>query len=297
VVSQIVGGRRSKGRRPVDDEGRMPFIEHVRELRSRLFKSVLAVVATTVIAYFFYKQLFDFLTGPACHIKVRGVGQGSCPVLVFHGVLSPFSLQLKVSLAVGLLAASPIWLYQLWAFLAPGLHRNEKRYTVAFVATGVPLFLAGTALCYVLLPKALQILLGGFTPGQASNSLDPNEYLMFVIRMALVFGLSFELPLILLMLNFVGILSAKRMLGWWRMMVLGIAVFAAVATPTGDPLTMSILAVPMVALYFGAVLLAALNDRRRGRRELESGYGQVSDDEASVVDTRPSRLDDMDDIS
>jgi sec-independent protein translocase protein TatC len=277
-----------------DPDGRMPLREHLRELRNRVFKAGIALVLGAIAGWFLYDPVYEALQKPildAAHERV-----GELVTLSFEGVATSFNLKLRLAFYIGLVISSPVWLYQLWAFLAPGLHRSERRYTYAFAATGFPLFLAGTLLGYWILPKAMQILLGGFTPGRGSNSLDPNEYLMFVIRMVLVFGLSFELPLILVMLNVIGVLTAKRMLGWWRVMVLGITVFAAVATPTGDPLTMSLLAIPMVVLYFVATGVSTLNDRRRHREELDA-FGAVSDDEASVIDPRPSHLDDLDDIS
>ncbi|MGH3343525.1 MAG: twin-arginine translocase subunit TatC [Carbonactinosporaceae bacterium] len=264
----------------------MPLIEHIRELRGRLLKAVAAVILTTTIAYFFYTPIIDFLSGPVCDLNdIRGVGKAECGggVLVISGVLGAFSLKLKVSLAAGLVGASPVWLYQLWAFLAPGLHRHERRYTVAFVLTGVPLFLAGAAVSYVVMSKAVDLLLSEFTPEQASNQLQFDDYLSFVIRMILVFGLAFELPLILVLLNLGGVLSAERMTGWWRGMILGIVAFAAVATPTGDPLTMTFLAAPVAVLYFIAIGIARLNDARRRRRELADPLSQLSDDEISSL--------------
>jgi sec-independent protein translocase protein TatC len=282
----------------IDDEGRMPFVEHLRELRSRLFKSVVAIMAATVIAFVFYRQIGSFLVEPACSAQVTGVGnKETCNGLfVNQGLLGPFSLALKLALAAGLVVASPVWLYQLWAFLAPGLHRSEKKYTYAFVATGVPLFLLGGTVSYLILPKAINILLG-FTLAEASNLLTPDEYLSFVTRMILVFGLAFELPLALMLLNIAGVLSAAKMASWWRIMVLGITLFAAVATPTPDPLTMLTLALPMCALFFLALGMAWLNDKRRARRRGADPDSRLSPDEASVLDTTPSRLDDMDDIS
>jgi sec-independent protein translocase protein TatC len=281
----------------IDDEGRMPFVEHIRELRSRLFKAVGAIMLSTVAAFVFYEEIGAFLLEPACDANVIGVGnKADCNGLfVNQGLLGPFSLALKLSLAAGLVLACPIWLFQLWAFLAPGLHRSEKRYTYAFVATGVPLFLTGAAVSYLILPKAVDILLG-FTLAEVSNLLTPDEYFSFVIRMILVFGLAFELPLILMLLNLSGIVSARRMASWWRLMVLGITLFAAMATPTPDPLTMLTLAAPMCALFFLAVGLAWINDKRRERRRRKDPDAQLSPDEASVVDTRASRLDDLDDL-
>ena len=289
--SWLSGSRTS---RPAD--GRMPFMDHIRELRSRLIKSVLVILVCAVIFYFaFYERVIDFLITPTCGLDVSGVGNNpQCSAPVISGLLSAFSLKLKFSLAGGLLLASPVWLYQVWAFIAPGLHQREKRYTVAFVAAGVPLFCSGAGLFYLILPRALNVL-ASFVPGKASFQLLLDDYLTVLLRMVLVFGFAFELPLVLVLLNIGGVLSAARMAGWWRWMVLGIFVFGAVATPTGDPGTMTLLAIPVCLLYLAAVILAKLNDRRRGRRAAADPNAQLSDDEASIIDPRPSPLDEDDD--
>jgi sec-independent protein translocase protein TatC len=216
----------------VDDEGRMPLIEHLRELRSRLIRASLAIVAGSVVAWFAYNHIIEVLIRPVCNAGAAGVSNTRCGPVVVSSVLGPLSLQLKVSLYGGLLIASPVWLYQLWAFLAPGLHRNEKRWTYAFVGSGVPLFLMGAGAAYLLLPKAVRVLLG-FTPGGVGNIVPLDDYLDFVLRMLLVFGLAFELPLVLVVANLAGLLSARRIASWWRGIVFGIFVFAAAATPTG----------------------------------------------------------------
>lgn len=274
---------------PVDDQAAMSLIDHIRELRTRLLRSVLAIGVTTTLAWFFYDPLIRVLTDPVC---IHGQSRG-CGTLVITGVINPLATQLKVSLAAGLVLATPIWLYQLWAFIAPGLHRRERRWTVAFVGVGAPLFLGGGLICYWILPKAINVLLG-FTPGGVNNLVPLDEYLVFVIRMILLFGVSFELPLVLVLLNVAGVLSAARMASWWRWMIVGIFVFAAIATPTGDPLTMTILAGPMCLLYAAALGVCTLNDRRRGRTS--DPDADLSPDEAAPLDTRPSRIDDLDDI-
>ncbi|NUS55785.1 MAG: twin-arginine translocase subunit TatC [Streptomycetaceae bacterium] len=267
----------------------MPLMDHLRELRNRLVKSMLAILAVTVVALFFYDQIAEFLVRPVCDLDVKGVGASQCPALVQKGVLSPFSTMLKVSFAVGVIAAAPIWLYQLWAFLAPGLHKHEKKYSLAFVGVGVPLFVAGAWFSYAILPHALDALLG-FTIGEANNQIDLDEYLDFLVRMVAVFGLACELPLVLILLNFGGVITAKNMIAWWRWVVMGIFVFGAVATPTTDPLTMCLLSVPISVLYGLAILVAAINDKRRGRRRTEMLGGDLDDDEASSLDLTPARV-------
>jgi sec-independent protein translocase protein TatC len=262
-VSATTGDRASTGGA---DDARMPLVEHIREFRTRLIRSVLAILAGCVAGWFFYEQIVDVLIEPVCQEGIKGVADGRCKALVVTGIIGPLSLQLKVSFFAGLILASPVWLYQLWAFLAPGLHKHEKRWAFAFVGTGLPLFALGGGLAYLIMPTAVKVLLN-FTPGDVGSLVTFDEYLDFVLRMLLVFGLSFELPLLLILANLSGIMSARRIRAWWRGMVMGIFVFAAAATPTGDPLTMGALALPMILLYGVAIVFTTLRERRRARRE------------------------------
>ncbi|GAA0291702.1 twin-arginine translocase subunit TatC [Streptomyces polychromogenes] len=286
---------RKQGKRdrlPKDAEGRMPLVEHLRELRNRLLKSVLAIGLITIVCAYFFRPIIDFLLEPmlssvGCVNGATHQRNGApCAEMTANGLTGPFSIALKVGLSAGLVLSAPVWLYQLWAFAAPGLHKNEKRYTLSFVAVGAPLFLAGAVLAYKILPQTAEILLG-FTPDHVKNLLPVDDYLDLVTRMVVVFGLAFELPLILVLLNFTGVLSAKRLAGWWRGMVLGITIFAAFATPTGDPVTMLTLASPIVALYFLALGVCLLNDRRRRRANPDA---DLDDDEASDLDLTPSSI-------
>ncbi|MDG4864451.1 twin-arginine translocase subunit TatC [Streptomyces sp. T-3] len=282
-----------------DDEGRMPLAEHLRELRNRLMKSVLAILVITIIAAFFYKDLIDFLIRPI--VDSVGCADGAlksrdgdpCADMTVNGLIAPFSIALKVSLMAGVVLSTPVWLYQLWAFMAPGLHSHEKKYALSFVGAGVPLFLGGAVLAYKILPQTASILLE-FTPDDAKNLLPVDEYLDLVTRMVIVFGLAFELPLLLVLLNFTGVLTAKRLAGWWRGMVLGITLFSAFATPTGDPLTMLSLAAPIVLLYFLALGICIVNDRRRARNNPDA---QLDDDEASDLDLTPEGVDDIEPVT
>ncbi|WP_328461933.1 twin-arginine translocase subunit TatC [Streptomyces sp. NBC_00448] len=283
-----------------DPEGRMPLADHLRELRNRLFKSVLAILVVTIVAAVFYKHIIELLQHriPAGVRCVNGAMPASqqkehteaCAQMTVSGLLGGFSIALKVSLMAGVVVSSPVWLYQLWAFLAPGLHKSEKRYTLGFVAAGVPLFLAGAVLAYAILPQTARIMIG-FVPSDTTNLLPLDDFLDLVARMIVVFGLAFELPLVLVLLNFTGIVTGRRMLGWWRGMVIGITVFAAVATPTGDPLTMSLLAAPIVLLYFLAMGVCFFNDRRRDRRRAADPDFGLDPDEASGLDYVPEQID------
>nr|WP_189697984.1 twin-arginine translocase subunit TatC [Streptomyces chromofuscus] len=246
----------------------MPLREHLHELRTRLMKAVGAILLVTVVAAFFYKELIGFLIDPLPDCAPGGaVGESHaerCGVISLNGLLSPFSLALKVAITAGVVAASPVWLYQLWAFVAPALHRSERKYTLVFLCAGIPLFLLGAAVAYGVLPTTAQVLIA-FTPDGATNLLPVDDFLDLATRMVVVFGLSFELPVFLVLLNFAGVFSARRMIDWWRGMLLGITAFAALATPSTDPLTMVLLAAPIGVLYLAACTVAWCNDRRRGR--------------------------------
>ncbi|MCQ9132890.1 twin-arginine translocase subunit TatC [Streptomyces hilarionis] len=283
-----------------DPEGRMPLAEHLRELRNRLAKAMLAIVVVTIVAAFFYKNIIEFFTNPILNAvgcdstfsELATQRSGTCARIVLNGLLTPFTLALKVSLMAGVIFASPVWLYQLWAFVAPGLHRHERKYAYAFVGTGVPLFLGGAFFAYKTLPTMAKVLLQ-FSPADLDNQLPLDDLLDLIVRMVLVFGLSFELPLLLVMLNLTGVLTGRRMLGWWRGMIIGITVFAAVATPSTDPLTMLALAGPIWVLYFCATAFSLLNDRRKQRRaDLEP-----ADDEASELDLTPEDIGGVETVS
>ncbi|MGP9021809.1 twin-arginine translocase subunit TatC [Streptomyces sp. BR1] len=284
-----------------DPEGRMPLSDHLRELRNRLAKAVLAILVCAVVAAFYYKDIVDLIIKPvresvgckeAFDALAKKDSKDHCGNVTMSGLMSPFTLMIKTSLVAGVVAASPIWLYQLWAFVAPGLHKNEKKYSLGFVAAGFPLFVAGGWFSYHVLPAAAKVLLE-FTPDGALNLLPLNELIDLVLRMIVVFGLSFELPLFLIMLNFGGVLTGRRMLGWWRGMIMGVTIFAAFATPTVDPVSMLSLAAPIVLLYFVAVGIAILNDKRRQERR-DSG---PADDEASELDLTPEDVGEIEPVT
>ncbi|MFI8354970.1 twin-arginine translocase subunit TatC [Streptomyces cyaneofuscatus] len=273
----------------------MPLVDHLRELRNRLAKSLLAIVAVTVVALMFSEQLMQFLSEPVpkCDDGLAQSSGGNCAVVTFNTLLAPFTVTIKVSLMAGMVASCPIWLYQLWAFIAPGLHKSEKKYTYCFLTAAVPLFLAGAYLAYVILPISMKVLLS-LTPDGSSNILTLEDVLDFTTRMVLVFGLAFELPLVLVMLNLTGLVTGRRMAGWWRGVVMGVFVFGAVATPTTDPIGMIALSGPIVVLYFLAVGFSLLNDKRRLRKNPDAGLG---DDEASEIDLAPGAVGEVEPVT
>ncbi|MCX4744581.1 twin-arginine translocase subunit TatC [Kitasatospora sp. NBC_01287] len=267
----------------------MPLGAHLRELRGRLTKVALSLLAGSAAGWLVHAQVIAALTGPACRIEhVHGVGAATpaCPngLLVLQGALAPLSFSFKVALVVGVLLASPLWSYQLWAFVAPGLYRRERRYGLAFAAAAVPLFASGAALAYMVFPKTIE-LLASFTPVSFGLVLPGDEFLDFFLRMVVVFGLSFQFPLLLVVLNLVGVVSARRLRGWWRIIIFLIFVFAAVVVPTGDPLTMLVLAVPICLLFLVALGICSLHDRRGAVRAAREAATEPPDDQASPAPT------------
>lgn len=260
----------------------MPLVEHLRELRTRLTRAVLVIVVGTVLGFVFYGPILEFLTEPYNDMRPLLQEQGIESELVITGVGGAFQFQLKISLVFGLIASSPFWLWQIWAFVLPALHRHEKKWALLLAGTGAPLFIGGAALAYVVLPKAMQVLIG-FVPDGFGSLVTGAEYFDFIIKMLLVFGVAAEIPLVVVMLNRLGVVSAKQLANARPWTVIGIFVFAAIATPTTDPLTMIFLAAPMTALYLVAEVITKITDRRRGRKALD----ELDDDEASPLDGPP----------
>ena len=266
---------------PSNPEAAMPLADHLRELRSRLFKSLVAIALGMVVGWVFYDEIFAVIRAPFDAVVEEAAAAGRDMTLAFTGVADPFVMQLKVAGVTGVLLSSPVWLYQLWRFITPGLHRNERRWGLAFAAVATPLFLAGAYLAYQVLPKGLEILLG-FTPEQIENIISVDRYLSFFLRMLLVFGFGFLLPLVVVALNFAGVLSARQLRSWWRWIVMGTVLFAAMATPTGDPFNLLLLAAPLLGLMGLAWAVCWVNDRRRARRAAEEPTW--ADDETSPLD-------------
>ena len=244
----------------------MPLIEHLRELRSRLFKSIIVIALATTVTWFFYNDIITQLAKPVCDLKfAQETGAESCGALYISGVLGPLNLQIKVAILSGIIVAAPVWLYQLWAFIAPALHRKEKRNSIFFIIAATPFFATGAFLGYTILPIAVEVLFG-FTPDALNNLVKFDDYLDFVMRAILLFGIAFELPVFLITFNLIGFLSGKAILKPWRGWVFGITLFVAAFSPTADPLSMMALAVPLILLYFFSGVFALFNDRRRARK-------------------------------
>ena len=256
----------------------MALGEHFREFRRRLFVSAVAILIGALVAGYFYEQVFTFIQAPFNAYKEDN------PELTislnFAEATAALSNLLSLSIFVGVIAASPVWLYQAWAFIAPGLTRKEKKISLAFVASTIPLFLLGCWLAYKILPQSLFILYG-ISPVGTSNIQEASKYIAFVTRFILVFGLGFLFPVVLVGLNAMGLMPAKRLLSGWRVAIVLIFVFAAVATPTGDPFTMFVFALPLSVLYFCAYGVSWFLDRRREKARPD--WLNVSDTEASPL--------------
>lgn len=276
----------------------MSLRDHIAELRSRLVKALLFVMLGAVLGWIVYPQILDILKEPYCALpedrRFKPSNGEGCQ-LAFFGPLDGFVLRLKVGVLFGIILASPLWLYQLWAFVTPGLRRHEKRWSMVFVFAATLLFLAGAVLSYFTIGKALTLLVT--LAGDSTIAvISAPEYISFVSSMLLVFGAAFELPLLVSMLNLVGVLPAATLLRWQRLSIFLIFVFAAVATPSQDPFSMLMLAIPMSLLFEFSVLLAWLHDRRKARRRAADPLVALDDDETSDLDTTVEPIEHLDPV-
>ena len=244
-------------------ERRMTLGSHLRELRVRLSWSAGFIVIGTVVGWFLFDPVFKILQEPLLEVtKERGIDA----IVNFGTVVSAFDLRIQVAIFLGVILSAPFWLYNLWAFVSPGLKVRERRFTIGFIISALPLFLSGAYLAWTSLPSFVVVLIG-FTPEGSSNVISASEYVLFAIRIVLVFGLAFVMPVLLVLLNFANLLTGQSILKGWRLAVFIIAFVSALATPTADPMSMFLLMAPLSALYFLAVGVATLNDKRRSRRQ------------------------------
>ncbi len=276
--------RPGKGHPKPPPDGTMTLREHLRELRKRLFISICAILAFLILGWIFYDQVITLLMHPFKEvIRAANPDRQAEIHAVINNVAGPFLLKSKVSVAVGIVLASPVWLYQIWAFIMPGLYGNEKKWSRIFASVAGPLFILGVLLGYWVMPKGLHVLLG-FTPSDdITNLIDLNHYFMFMVRVLLVFGVAFEIPLFVIMLNLAGVVRARHLKRWRPWIVFGTFVFAAVATPSTDPVTMLLLGIPMAGLFLLSELIAWLVDRRRAG-EASVDYSDFDDDQASPLE-------------
>ena len=280
---------------PVGPDGQMALADHLRELRARLMIVAVTIVLGIVVAWFFYDRTFQLLLDPDNEARKTLEARGVETQPVISGVAASLLLRLKISALAAVIVTCPIWLYQIWAFIVPGLHPHERRSTKMFAVIAGPLFVAGVAVAYYVLPKGMEVLIG-FTPADIQSLIEFDRYLSFLIRMMLVFGVAFEIPLFVVMLNLAGVVSGKTLGAYRPWIVIGTFVFAAVATPSTDPFSMIFLAVPMALLFLVSEVIARAVDRRRARAD---GLSMLGDDEQSdlgyeVEEVRPSDLDEDD---
>ncbi len=243
-------------------ERRMSLGSHLRELRVRLTWSALFIFIGSVAGWFLFDPVFALLQAPLLEVtKAREIEA----IVNFGTVVAAFDLRIQLSIFFGIVLSSPLWLYNLWAFVAPGLKVREKRYAIGFFIAALPLFLVGTSFAWSNLPTFVVVLIG-FTPEGSSNVINAAEYVLFAVRVLLLFGLSFVVPVLLVVLNFAGVITGKSILKSWRVAVLIMALLSALATPAAEPMSMFLLMVPLLILYFSSVGIASLNDKRRERK-------------------------------
>jgi len=282
--ARVVGEHVVHAQRKQNPDGRMPLMDHLRELRNRVVKMALALAAGMTAGFIFFDQAWHVIERPLCSATIRG--HSGCRTLgvnqlVLNGPLDAFYLRVKVALIVGVILSSPVWLYQTWAFIAPGLHAREKRWSYIFLGTAIPLFGIGITLCYLSLGRSMHYLLG-LTPGGVQNLIQVDQYMSFVMAMMLAFGMAFEIPLLIVMLNLAGILTHERFRKWRRVLIFGVFLIAGMANPSPDPLTMLILGGACAALVEAAEFIVWSHDRRRARLHPDP-YAGLADDELSPL--------------
>lgn len=253
-----------------NNEGRMSFAEHLIELRKRLFRSAIGIVLGGIFGFIIAPAVLDVLREP-----ILEIARSRDASLNYDSITGAFDLRMQIAIYVGLVVSSPVWLYQIFAFITPALTRKEKRYTFGFFFSAVPLFLAGCASGFFVFPHIVEVL-AGFAPAEDTSIFLAKYYVDFALKLVFAVGIAFVLPVFVVLLNFMGVISAEGILKGWRVAILTITIFCALATPAADVFSMFLLAIPMVMLYFAAVGVAFWHDRiaaKRAAKLLTEGLG------------------------
>jgi len=285
--ARVVGGRYLRSKRQENPDGRMPLMDHLRELRNRVVKISIAIIAGAIVSWVFFDRIWDFMQRPYCravgYCKVNTLGHS----LFISNVMDGFYLHIKVSIIAGAVITSPIWLYQLWAFVAPGLYAREKRWTYAFLGSAVPLFALGCFFAFLAMSRGLKFFLS--MAGGLTALFTADSYIGYWVAMIVGIGLCFEVPLFLVILNMARVVTHERFRKWRRLIIFLVFVFAGIASPSPDPVTMLLLGGVVVVLVEAAEVIIYLNDKRYARNHPDP-YAGLADDELSPVD-EPERVD------
>lgn len=283
-------------RRGRDPEGRMSLGEHLVELRNRLVISAVTVLLLSIVGWFLFPWVFDAVKAP---IEAAGEDSDLEALINFQGVGQGLNVKLQMAAYIGLILSSPMIIAQIWLFVMPGLHRNERKYAIGFFGSAIPLFFLGCLAGYWAVNQLVPVLMS-FTPTEGSTSqiIPYDQYLALLIKTMLAFGIAFVIPVVMVLMNFMGLISGRSMLKAWRWIIFLSFAFTAVMVPTPEPITLIAMSAAIASLFFGAIVIALLHDRRVARR---SGDEDLADDEASRIDDEvesidgPSRLDDDED--
>lgn len=259
----------------------MPLMEHIRELRNRVVKIAVALIIGSIIGWYVYPHVWHFIQEPYCRLpqtRVTFAGKG-CHLYV-TGLFDGLFLRLKIAIVTGAILTSPIWFYQLWAFVAPGLYRRERRWAYYFAGAAVPLFVGGGAIAYFAMTKGIHFLLD-LVPANVTPIITIDTYLSYALAMLTIFGIAFEMPLVFVLLNLAGVLTHERFRKWRRTIIFLVFAFAAVFTPSPDPISMLLLAVPCVLLVEASEVFAWVHDRRKAARLGSLAYPGLTDEEVA----------------